>query len=74
MMYEDVWQALVDDSKDYLMCPDHKTAEVARITLKIKSNTFKGRSRQDSELDGCIGTEDPKGYLQCSFIHTHTRQ
>ena len=72
MKHEEVRKALVTDKKEYLMCPEHKTAEVARITLKTKSNTFKCRSRQDSELDGCIETEDPKGYLQCSGVCMNT--
>lgn len=68
MMYKEVHDAIVNQEHNYLMCPEHKTAEVARITLKTKSDTFKGRSRQDSELDGCNETEDPKGYLQCSGV------
>jgi len=50
-MYVEVWNSLIVEKHDYLVCPEHKTAEVARSAQKTKSNTYKGRSSQDSNLE-----------------------
>jgi len=51
MLHEDVRRALVDDELDHLICPEHKTAEVARSTQKTKNNTYKSISSQDPDSE-----------------------
>ena len=51
MKFEDVRKALEDEAQDHIVCPMHKTAEVTRSAQKAKSNTYKGRSSQDSDLE-----------------------
>ena len=37
MMYDEVKESLCVQNHDYLICPEHKTAEVARSAQKLKA-------------------------------------
>lgn len=59
MMFEKVHQALVVDKQDYLLCPDHKTAEVGRSAQTTNSNTYKGRSSMQVVANSIYLYSDP---------------
>jgi hypothetical protein len=70
MRYSVVKAALED--QDYILCPEHKTAEVARIAEQSKETPVTSGSSQDQRLEWSFETEDSKAYLHRAGVRIET--
>lgn len=63
MEFSKVKESLVEQGHDFIICEEHKTAEVGRSAQKTNSNTYKGRGPMQVVANIVYLYSDPYIYI-----------